>query len=98
MGLFSAHRGGFRPAGFRSPIRIHSEISIVATARQVAALPAVLPTLITAGLRRGALTAGRAARALGTGATAATNDARVVGVLLLVAASALAFEMAQSFR
>jgi hypothetical protein len=80
MGLFSAHRRGFRPAGFRSPIGIHSELSLVAMARHVA------------------LAASRAARGLGSGATAATNDARVVGVLLLMAAAALAFEMAQSFH
>ena len=38
------------------------------------------------------------ARRVGTIAKAAINDARVVSVLLLVGAAALAFEMAASFR
>jgi hypothetical protein len=73
MGLFSAHRRGFRPATIRVPIRLHSELSVAASVR-------------------------RAGRSLRATATAATNDARVVGVLLVLAAAALGFEMAASFR
>ena len=43
-------------------------------------------------------TAARLLKALRDRAVAATNDARVVGGLLLLAAAALAFEMAQSFH
>ncbi len=70
---FSAHRPELRSIRFRSPIRLHSELSI-----------------------------GRALRAalqkIGQLAVSATNDARIVGGVLLVAAAALAVEMAASFK
>ncbi|HET9847298.1 MAG TPA: hypothetical protein VFR68_01925 [Candidatus Dormibacteraeota bacterium] len=73
MGLFSAPGPAFRPARFRSPIRLHSELSLTPLARAIAGKIRKL-------------------------AVAATNDARIVGVVLLLAAAALAFEMANSFR
>lgn len=73
MGLFSAHRRGFRLAKLRSPIRRHSEFSAGGAARAVL-------------------------RKIGRLLVAATNDARVVAVVLLLAAAALAVEMADSFR
>ena len=73
MGLFSAPGPTFRPARVRSPVRLHSELSLAPLARAFAAKIRKL-------------------------AVAATNDARIVGVVLLLAAAALAFEMANSFR
>lgn len=73
MGLFSAPPHGFRPARFRTPIRLHSELSLARAAMAVA-------------------------RKIGKLAVAATNDARVVATVLLLAAAALAVEMAASFR
>lgn len=73
MGLFSAHRRGFPLVKLRTPIRLHSEISI------------------------GRMTKG-AVRGIPRAAVAATNDARVVAVVLLLAAVALAVEMANSFK
>jgi hypothetical protein len=76
MGLFSVRGRPSRSTGRRSPIRLHSEYSLTAAARQVGTLPTRLRLA----------------------AVAATNDARIVGVLLVLAAIALALEMAASFR
>lgn len=74
MGLFSGHRRLIRPSEFRSPIRVHSELSLEVLAARLA-------------------NAGRRLRRL---AVLATNDARVVGALLLVASALLAAEMTRS--
>jgi hypothetical protein len=76
MGLFSVRGRLTRPAGFRSPIRLHSEYSLAGIARRVGSLP------------------GQLRRAL----VAATNDARIVAVFLVIAALALGLEMAASFH
>ena len=74
MGLFPGRRLS-RPTEFRSPIRLHSELSLAAVG----------------GLIRGW------AQRLRSITIAATNDARVVGAVLLIAAAGLALEMARSF-
>lgn len=76
MGLFSEHRRLFRPSEFRSPIRLHPEVSLGA-------------------LRLRLARAGQDIRRL---AVAATNDARVVGVLLVLATAILALEMTVSIH
>ena len=76
MGLFSVRGRLMRPAGLRSPIRLHSEYSLAGIGRRVRHIP------------------GRLRQAL----VAATNDARIVAVFLVLAAAALAWEMAASFH
>jgi hypothetical protein len=69
------------------PVRLHSEHSVAGAAQEVVRSPRRLGAALTRAL----------ARARTTAATA-TNDARVVGLLLVLAAAALAVEMAVNFR
>jgi hypothetical protein len=69
------------------PVRWHSEHSVAGAAQQVARSQRRLGVALTS-------VVARARRA----AVAATNDARVVGLLLVLAAAALAVEMAVNFR
>ena len=98
MGLFSA-RGRFPQApGHKWPIRLHPAEALAQVAHTIGALAARLAPVARAAVRHavGQVLAGlRGARAA---AIAATNDARVVAVLLLLAAAALGVEMAASFH
>ena len=76
MGLFSARGRLSRSNGYKTTIRLHSELSLASALGWVRRVPVRLAS------------AGRAA----------TNDARIVAVLLVLAALALALEMAASFR
>jgi len=76
MGLFSVRGRLTRPAGYKSPIRLHSEYSLAGVGRR----------------------AGSASRRLRLALVAATNDARIVAFVLVLAAVALGWEMAASFH
>ena len=84
MGLFSVHlRSEHGPAHGGHPVET------LAVRRQVSARAALRATRskVAAGLRKARLAA-----------IAATDDARIVGILLVLAALALGLEMAASFH
>ena len=85
MGLFSAHGRLPRPAGHKSRARLPWQDRRPMLAIRTAVANAGKE--LAAGLREARL-----------GAIAATNDARIVAVLLLLAAVALGLEMAASFH
>jgi hypothetical protein len=98
MGLFSAHGRLPQPAGHKSPVRLPSKGSSAQVARRMGALPAQLGLAAREAIGntgRELATRLREARLI---AIAATNDARIVAVLLLAAAVALGLEMAASFH
>jgi hypothetical protein len=87
MGLFSVRGRLPQPARKKSPIRLRDTDNLAQAVHGLRAVPA-----------RFGLLARRAAGKIGRALIAATNDARVVAVLLLLAAAALAVEMAASFH
>ena len=87
MGLFSLRGRLPQPARQKSPVRPRATDSL---AQAVQGLRGVLA--------RFGLLVRQVAGRVGRGVVAATNDARVVAVLLLLAAAALAVEMAASFH
>ncbi len=98
MGLFSVRGRLPQPAGHKSPVRLHAGKAVVHLAHRIGALEARLDRAARAAI-------GNTGRELATGlrkarlaAIAATNDARIVAVLLLLAAVALGLEMASSFH
>jgi hypothetical protein len=96
MGLFSVRGRLPQPAGYKSSV--DSEPSLPHVARRIGALTARLGLSARAAIRNsgGKIAAGlREAR---LAAIAATNDARIVAVLLLLATVALGLEMAASFH
>jgi len=98
MGLFSAHGRLPQPAGHKSPVRLPSAGNSAQVARRMGALPARLGLAARAAIGN---TGRELATRLGEArliAIAATNDARIVAVLLLAAAVALGLEMAASFH
>lgn len=98
MGLFSAHGRLPQPAGHKSPVRLPSQESLAQAAHGIGALPARLGRGIRAATRDTGRELTARAREVRLAAIAATNDARVVAVLLLLAAVALGLEMAASFH
>jgi hypothetical protein len=98
MGLFSVRGRLPQPAQPKSPIRLRVTDSLAQASRRLRAVPARLGLLARQAIRKiGRAVAARSGEARRT-AVAATNDARVVAVLLLLAAAALALEMAASFH
>ena len=98
MGLFSVRGRLPQPAGPRSPVRRGSEDGRSRVVRRLGALPGRLARAARAGVRN---TGREVAARLGAArlvAIAATNDARIVAILLLLAAVALGLEMAASFH
>jgi hypothetical protein len=98
MGLFSVHGRLPQPAGPKSPVRLHVEEGVGHIGRRIAALPAHLRRAARAAGRNTGRQLGYALREARLAAIAATNDARIVAVLLLLAAVALGLEMAASFH
>jgi hypothetical protein len=98
MGLFSVRGRLPQPAGDKAPVRLHLPESLARVAHRVGELPARLGR--GAGVGVGKVGEGLSAglRATGRAAIAATNDARIVAVLLIMAAVALGLEMAASFH
>jgi hypothetical protein len=98
MGLFSV-RGRLRqPPEATSPVRLHSEGSPARVARRMRALRARLALAARAAIRNTGREVLARLRDVRLAAIAATNDARIVAVLLLLAAVALGLEMAASFH
>jgi hypothetical protein len=96
MGLFSVRGRLPQPAGYKSPV--DSEQRLPHVARRIGALPARLGLAARAAIRN---TGRKVAAEFGEArlaAIAATNDARIVAVLLLLATVALGLEMAASFH
>ncbi len=96
MGLFSVRGRLPQPAGYKSPV--DSERSLPDVAPRIGAIPARLGLAARAAIRN---TGRKVAAGFGQArlaAIAATNDARIVAVLLLLAAVALGLEMAASFH
>ena len=98
MGLFSVRARLPQPAGPKAPVRLHARDIVARTIAGIRALPARLgPPARAAVGTTGSRVRTRLGQARRT-AIAATNDARVVAVVLLLAAAALAVEMAASFH
>ena len=98
MGLFSVRGRLHQPAGPRSPVRRDSEDGGSRVVRRLGALPGRLARAARVVVRN---TGREVAARLGAArlvAIAATNDARIVAILLLLAAVALGLEMAASFH
>jgi hypothetical protein len=98
MGLFSARGRLPQPAGDRSQVRLHLADIMAQLAARTGTVPAWLggaARAVTRKARWELTVGGRQARRV---AIAATNDARIVAVLLLLAAVALGLEMAASFH
>jgi hypothetical protein len=98
MGLFSVRGRLPQPAKDKSPVRLHLPDPLAQIAHRIGEVPAWVGRTARAAIGKIArgLTAGlRQAR---RAAIAATNDARIVAVLLLLAAVALGLEMAASFH
>jgi hypothetical protein len=93
MGLFSVRGRLPQPAERPSPVRIHSEVL-----RRLGALRARLALAAGAVLRNTGREVAAGLRKARLAAIAATNDARVVAILLVLAALALGLEMAASFH
>lgn len=87
MGLFSVRGRLSRPARQDPPVRLRAADSLAQAVQR-----------LRGALARFGLLVRQVAGKIGRGLTAATNDARVVAVLLLLAAAALAVEMAASFH
>ena len=98
MGLFSAHGRLPQPAGDKPAIRLHLPDTLAQLTHRFGGMPARLGLVARAAIQNTAtkLTAG--VRLVRLVTIAATNDARVVAVLLLLAAIALGLEMAASFH
>ncbi len=97
MGLFSVRGRLPQPAGHKSPVRLHTE-TLAHAVRRIAALRARLGLAARAAIRNSGKELAARLRAARLAAIAATNDARIVAVLLLLAAVALGLEMAASFH
>jgi hypothetical protein len=98
MGLFSVHGRLPRPAEQESPTRPHAEDSLARAGRRIGALPGRLALAARAAIRNTGNEAATGLRDLRLAMVAATDDARIVAVLLLLAAVALGLEMAASFH
>jgi hypothetical protein len=98
MGLFSVRGRLPQPAGHKSSVRLHLAASLAQLTHQLGALRARLGLLARAAIRRVGKELLAGSRQARLAAIAATNDARVVAVLLLLAALALGLEMAASFH
>ena len=98
MGLFSVRGRLPQPAKDKSPVRLHLPGTLAQLAHRVGAVPtrvgrgAAVAVESVGGVLSGGL------RQVRRGAIAATNDARIVAVLLVLAAVALGLEMAASFH
>jgi hypothetical protein len=98
MGLFSVRGRLPQPAQPKSTDRLRATDSLAKATHRLRAVPARLGLLVRQAIRKiGKAVAARSGVVRRT-AIAATNDARVVAVLLLLAAAALALEMAASFH
>lgn len=98
MGLFSARGRLPQPAGHKWPIRFHPAEALAHVAHTIRPLPARLAPVARAAVRYAGGELLARFRGVRVAAIAATNDARVVAVLLLLAAVALGVEMAASFH
>ena len=98
MGLFSVRGRLPQPAEPTSPVRLHSEGIPVQVARRIGAFPARLALAARTAMRNMGQGVAARLRDARLAAIAATNDARIVAVLLLLAAVALGLEMAASFH
>jgi hypothetical protein len=98
MGLFSVRGRLPQPPEATSPVRHHSEGSPARLARRMGALPAQLGLAARGAIRNTGREIAARLRDVRLAAIAATNDARIVAVLLLLAAVALGLEMAASFH
>lgn len=97
MGLFSAHGRLPQPAEHKSA-RLHRQDNPARAARRIGALPTRLAPAIRATVRNTGREVAAGLREARLAAIAATNDARIVAVLLILAAVALGLEMAASFH
>ena len=88
MGMFSVRRRLHRPESY----------SLARSARRIGALPGRIALAVRAAIRTTSKEAAAALRHVRLAAVAATDDARIVAVLLLLAAVALGLEMAASFH
>jgi hypothetical protein len=98
MGLFSVRGRLPQPAEHESPVRLDSDGSLARAVHGIGGLPARVGRALAAAIRntgRELAVKGREAR---LAAIAATNDARIVAVVLLLAAVALGLEMTASFH
>ncbi|MDQ6721618.1 MAG: hypothetical protein M3003_12595 [Candidatus Dormibacteraeota bacterium] len=98
MGLFSARDRLPQPAGDRAPVRLHLQETLTRLVHRFGSFSAQLGQAA-----RGAVENVGKGLTDGLGeaqhvAVSATNDARIVAVVLLLAAVALAWEMAASFH
>ncbi|HVS04983.1 MAG TPA: hypothetical protein VHK65_02305 [Candidatus Dormibacteraeota bacterium] len=93
MGMFSVRGPLPQQAERASPVRIHSEVL-----RRLGAVRARLALAAGAVLRTTGLEVAARLGKARLAAIAATNDARIVAILLLLAAVALGLEMAASFH
>jgi hypothetical protein len=98
MGLFSAHGRLPQPAGQESPVRFDAGESVAQVAHWIGALPVRLGLVVRSAIRNTGKELAAGLREARLAAIAATNDARIVAVLLLLAALALGLEMAASFH
>jgi hypothetical protein len=94
MGMFSVRGRLSRPAGHKSPDRPHPDFRLA----RIVALPGRLALAARAAIRNTANEATSGLRDVRLAMVAATDDARIVAVLLLLAAVALGLEMAASFH
>ncbi|SRR5712692_531194 len=95
MGLFSVRRRLPQPAPPTSPVQRDSEQAPSRVVRRPGALPGRLARAVVRNAGKKVAARLEAAR---LAAIAATNDARIVAILLLLAAVALGLEMAASFH
>jgi hypothetical protein len=98
MGLFSVRGRLPRPADHESRVRLDGDGSLAQAVHGIGGLPARVGPMLAAVIRNTGRELAAKVREARLAAIAATNDARIVAVLLLMAAVALGLEMAASFH
>lgn len=97
MGLFSVRGRLPQPARHESPARVQADGSMGQDAHGIGAFSVRLGRAVSGAIRNTGRELAAKAREARLVAIAATDDARIVAVLLLLAALALGLEMAASF-
>jgi hypothetical protein len=98
MGLFSVRGRLPQPAEHKSAGGLDADASLARAAHGIGALSVRVGRALSAAIRNTGRELGVKIREARLVAIAATDDARIVTVLLLLAAVALALEMAASFH
>jgi hypothetical protein len=98
MGLFSVRGRLPQPAEHTSPVRLDGDGTFVRAVHGIAALPVRFGRVVGVAIQNTGGELAAKLREARLAAIAATNDARIVAVLLLLAAVALGLEMAASFH